>query len=105
MKQIRQILADEGKVVSIDGKNYGKVIWCSEEIELNQISEITDEEWDGIKRVYEASQPKEFEDVMEVKPNDYYYHEGHRYVYVGMHDTIAENWESVAEDMEMFDEE
>lgn len=45
MKVIKQIIADEGKVVSTDGVNYGKVVWCQEG---QQTHEISEEEWQEI---------------------------------------------------------
>lgn len=45
MKVIKQIIADEGKVVSSDGVNYGKVVWCQEG---QRIHEISEEEWQEI---------------------------------------------------------
>lgn len=45
MKVIKQIIADEGKVVSTDGVNYGKVVWCQEGQHIHEISE---EEWQEI---------------------------------------------------------
>lgn len=45
MKVIKQIIADEGKVVSSDGVNYGKVVWCQEGQHIHEISE---EEWQEI---------------------------------------------------------
>lgn len=105
MKIIKQVIADEGHWVSTDGKTFSKVVWCGEEMPISQVKEITDEEYDGIKRVFDEQQQREFVDGQIVKPNGFYWHNGHRYVYVGMHDTTAETWEQVADDMEQFDEE
>lgn len=51
MKVIKQIIADEGKVVSSDGVNYGKVVWCQEG---QQIHEISEEEWNTMLQQRQA---------------------------------------------------
>lgn len=51
MKIIKQVIADEGKVVSTDGVNYGKVVWCKEE---QQIHEISEEEWNTMLQQRQA---------------------------------------------------
>lgn len=51
MKVIKQIIADEGKVVSTDGVNYGKVVWCQEGQQINEISE---EEWNTMLQQRQA---------------------------------------------------
>lgn len=103
MRVIKQVIADAGKVVSTDRKTYHKVLWCDENTQVNQIHEITDEEYDGLKNVYDGS-GEEFYDGIEVRPNQYYFYEGHRYVYMGERKT-ANSWADVEQQMGLFDEE
>lgn len=51
MKIIKQVIADEGKVVSTDGVNYGKVVWCQEGQHIHEISE---EEWNAMLQQRQA---------------------------------------------------
>lgn len=58
MKIIKQVIADEGKVVSTDGVNYGKVVWCQEG---QQIHEISEEEWNAMLQQRQAENEEDSE--------------------------------------------